>query len=196
MIYANCMALSKVRLYLLRFFIAILLFVITGALSTYFYWSLQETGGVFFPGLLYTTTTILIFLLTGKKFPIGNFLKYYFSMVLTYLVVWFVTMASSWVVMFCGPVTAGLGAVATFVLTDMFITKINYKNSHIFIIGALAFVMTEILYFIFSGTYDMAPIEYIFKVDIEPVMLFQELFLFWQVMVGMKLFLTVAKASR
>lgn len=111
-------------------------------------------------------------------------------MIVTYLVIWLLTMLSSWFVAFCGPVTAGFGAIATFILTDKFITKINYNNAHVFIFGGIAFLITDILYF----TFDKQPIEYIFKVQVEPAVLFLELFVFWHVLVGTKLFLTLSKA--
>ena len=114
-------------------------------------------------------------------------------MLLTYLVVWLLTMLSSWFVAICGPVTAGFGAIATFILTDKFIAKIKYNRVHVFLIGGLAFLLTDILYFTFSNTYDKTPIEYIFKVQIEPATLFLELFTFWHVLVGTKLFLTLSK---
>jgi hypothetical protein len=117
-------------------------------------------------------------------------------MLITYLVVWLLTMLSSWFVFFCGPVTAGFGAVATFILTDKFITKIKYNKIHVFIVGGLAFLLTDILYIIFNNIYDKTPIEYIFKVEIEPAMLFQELFAFWHLLVGTKLFLTLSKADQ
>lgn len=189
----NTTILPHDKLHILKLFIPLMLFLVSGLLSTYLYYSLQGKGGVFFPGLLYTTTTILVFLLTKKEFQSGNVLKYYFLMMLTYLVVWFLTMVSSWFVAFCGPVTAGFGAIATFILTDKFITKIRYNKVHIFIFGGLAFVITDILYFTFSNTYDQTPVEYIFKVEIPPEILFLELFPFWQVLVGTKLFLTLSK---
>lgn len=114
-------------------------------------------------------------------------------MMLTYLVIWFLTMVSSWFVAFCGPVTAGIGAIATFIWTDKFITKIKYSKVHVFIFGGLAFVITNILYFTFSNTYEKTPIEYIFKIEVEPATLFLELFIFWHVLVGAKLFWTLSK---
>ena len=174
-------------------FISILLFLVSGGLSTYLYYSLQNKGGVFFPGLLYTSTTIIIFLLTKKELQTKTLLKYYFLMILTYLIVWLLTVVSSWFVAFCGPVTAGFGAIATFILTDKFIAKINYNKVHVFVVGGLAFLLVDILYFTFSHTYDKTPIEYIFKVEIEPATLFLELFAFWHVLVGTKLFLTLSK---
>lgn len=179
------------RLNIVKLFISITLFLLSGGLSTYLYYSLQRAGGVFFPGLLYTSTTILIFLLTNRKFQTRNLFIYYFLMILTYLVVWFLTMASSWFVAFCGPVTAGLGATATYVLTDKFITKIKYNKVHVFIFGGLAFLITDILYLIF----DKRPIEYIFKLELEPSTLFLEVFVFWNVLVGAKLFFILSKTE-
>jgi hypothetical protein len=187
------MTLHHDRLYYFKLFIAIILFLVSGGLSTYLYYTFQGKGGVHFPGLLYTSTTIIIFLLTRKEFQTMGLLKYYFLMISTYLVVWLLTMLSSWFVVICGPVTAGFGAIATFVLTDKFIAKIKYNKLHVFIIGALAFVLTDVLYFTISNTYDKSPIEYIFEVKIEPATLFLELFAFWHVLVGTKLFLTLSK---
>ena len=115
-------------------------------------------------------------------------------MILTYLVIWLLTVLSSWFVVLCGPVTAGFGAIATFILTDKFITKIKYNKIHVFIVGGLAFLLTDILHLTFINIYDKPPIEYIFKVEVEPAALFLELFAFWHVLVGTKLFLTLSKA--
>lgn len=186
----NTITLPNNRLYFFKLFIAIILFLVSGGLSTYLYYSLQGKGGVYFPGLLYTSTTVTIFFLTKKEIQTKNLLKYYLLMIVTYLVIWLLTMLSSWFVAFCGPVTAGFGAIATFILTDKFITKINYNNAHVFIFGGIAFLITDILYF----TFDKQPIEYIFKVQVEPAVLFLELFVFWHVLVGTKLFLTLSKA--
>ena len=190
---ANTTTLPHDRLNILKLFVSIILFLVSGGLSTYLYYTLQGKGGVYFPGLLYTSTTIIIFILAKKDFQPKNLLKYYFLMVLTYLVVWLLTMLSSWFVVFCGPVTAGFGAIATFMLTDKFITKIKYNKVHVFIIGGLAFLLTDILYFTFNNAYDKPPIEYIFRVELEPATLFLELFAFWHVLIGTKLFLTLSK---
>lgn len=56
-------------------------------------------------------------------------------------------------------------------------------------------LLTDIMYFTFSNTCDKTPIEYIFKVAVEPATLFLELFMFWHVLVGTKLFLTLSKTD-
>lgn len=184
---------TQARLYIFKLIISIILFLVSGVLSTYLYYTLHGIGGAIFPGLLYTSTTILIFILTKKDFQLKNLLKYFTLMLLTYLVVLFLTLLSSWFVVFCGPVTAGFGAIATFILSDKFITRIRYNRIVVFLVGGLAFVSTLILYSIFSNTYGKMPIEYIFKVEIEPAMLFLEVFTFWHVLVGTLLFLTLSK---
>jgi hypothetical protein len=144
------------KTYLLKLFFSISLFLFSGILSTYLYYRLQDKGAVYFPGLLYTSSTIVIFLLTKKSLRLKNVLTYYFLMILTYLVIWLLTMLSSWFVAFCGIVTAGIGALTTFMLTDKFIVNIKYNKLHVFIIGGLAFLITDILYFVFSNTLDKA----------------------------------------
>lgn len=191
-LFKNPTTVHKDSFHFFKLFISIILFTVSGVFSGYLYFSLQEKGGVYFPGLLYTSTTIIIFLLTRKKFQVINLLIYYCLMIIAYLFIWFLTMWSSWFVAFCGPVTAGLGAIATFMLTDKFITKINYNKTHIFIFGGLAFIITDILYFIFNNIYNKTPIEYIFKVEVEPNALFLELFIFWHLLVGSKLFLVLS----
>lgn len=114
-------------------------------------------------------------------------------MMLVYLSIWLLTMLSSWFVFIFGPVTAGIGALACFWLTDKFITKIRYDKVHVFLIGALAFVITLILHSIFISSFDKSALEYIFKLEISPSILFMELFIFWHVMVGTKLFFTLSK---
>ena len=73
----NTMTLPHNRLYFFKLFISITLFLVSGGLSTYLYYSLQGKGGVYFPGLLYTSTTVIIFLLTKKEFQTKNLLKYW-----------------------------------------------------------------------------------------------------------------------
>jgi hypothetical protein len=106
---------------------------------------------------------------------------------------WLLTILSSWFGAILGIATAGAGAIITFMLTDRFITSIKYDKAHLFIIGGLAFFITDILYIIFSDAFDKTPIEYIFKVETSPNTLFLELFVFWHTLVGTKLFLTLHK---
>ena len=157
------------------------------------YYQFRENGGVLFPGLLYTSTTIIIFVLTKKVFTTKKLLTYYLLMNLTYLVIWLLTMISSWYVFLGGIVTAGTGAIMTFILVDKFIVNIKFNKVNLFVIGGLAFLITDILYLIFSNSYEKTPLEYIFRAENSPKTLFVEVFVFWHTLVGTKLFLTLNK---
>jgi hypothetical protein len=173
--------------------ISVVLFLVSGLLSTWLYYHFSQTWGIIAPGVLYTCTTVLIFLLTKKKLQLQSLTTYCTLMILTYLVVWAVTMFSSWFVVACGILTAGAGAVATFMLANKFITKIPVSTGRIFITGGLAFLVTDILYYTFSYTFGKKPIEYLFNARNDPETLLIELFVFWHVFVGTRLFLTLSK---
>jgi len=112
---------------------------------------------------------------------------------LTYLIIWFLTMLTSWYAVLGGPLTAGAGAIMSFILADKFVVHIEFNKVNAFVIGGLAFLITDVLYFTF--TKDKIPIEYIFKASstLNPNVLFVEVFIFWHTLVGTKLYLTVSK---
>ena len=114
-------------------------------------------------------------------------------MIITYLIIWLLTLYSSYIAFLCGIITAGTGAVATLMLTDKFITNIKYNKLHVFMVGGFAFLLTDILYFTFRTIFDKTPFEYIFKVESSPEILFIEVFVFWHTLVGAKLFLVLHK---
>jgi len=168
---------------------------LSGILSTFLYYRYYDNGGVYFPGLVYTSSTILIFLLTKKTFGIKKLLIYYLLMNLTYLVIWFLTFLSSWFFWLVGIGTAGVGALVSFILVQKFITPIQFRKGNIFVIGGLAFLLTDILNWVFMGIVDQHPIEYLFKLEFSLETLFMEVFLFWHTVVGLKLFLTLEKSE-
>jgi hypothetical protein len=190
----NTDALSNNKWFFLRLLISILLLTFSGIFSTYIYYHLEGKGGVYFPGLLYTSTTILIFLLTKKNLTLKKLSIYYSLMMVTYLLVWLLTMLSSWFAFLAGILTAGIGAIASFALVDRFIINLNYKKVEVFAIGSLAFLLTDILYWTFNVIADKTPSEYLFKAVISPNLLFLEVFIFWHILVATRLFLTLEKA--
>jgi hypothetical protein len=192
---SNINALPRRPAFFIKFLISVVLFLSSGFLSSYLYYRFQNRGGVYFPGLLYTSSTILVFLLTKKIFTIKNLLIYYILMNLTYLVIWFLTMLSSWYASLGGIFIAGTGAVITFALVNKFVTAIKFSKANVFFAGGLAFLITDILYFSFSGRFEKTPAEYIFKIDSSPGVLFFEVFVFWHTLVGAKLFLTLHRFS-
>jgi hypothetical protein len=170
------------------------LFLFSGLVSTYLYYQFNKTGGAFFPGLLYTSATVLIFVLTKRVPSTNNLLIYYGLTNLTYLAALLLTFLSSYAGALVGIITGGTGALITFILTSKYIVDIKFKKLTVFMLGGLAFLITDILYFIFSSTQDNTPLESIFQVDVSPGTLFAELFIFWHTLVGTKLFLTIRKS--
>jgi hypothetical protein len=177
--------------FLFRLFVSILLFLLSGLASTYLYFQFNKAGGAFFPGLLYTSSTILIFVLTKKVASTKNLLIYYVLMNLVYLSAVLLTFLSSYAGAVVGIITGGVGAVLTFMLTSKYIVNIKFRKLTVFMLGGLAFLLTDLLYLIFSSTYDKTPLEIIFALDISPGTLFAEVFIFWHLLVGSKLFLTI-----
>lgn len=175
------------RTFWLKFLISTALFIFSGTASSYLYYRFNDSGGAFMPGLLYTSSTILIFLSAGKSFSIKNLAIYYALMNLTYLVLLFLTFFSSYFGFFVGIVTGGIGAMITFYLTGRFISNIKWGKPNLFILGGLAFLITDILYFTFSSTFDKTPIEYLFRINNPPATLFVEVFIFWHSIVGTRL---------
>lgn len=191
----NIDKLRQNRGFLFRLLLSMGLFLFAGLASTYLYYRFNKTGGAFFPGLLYTSSAVLILALTNRVTSIKNLLIYYGLMNLTYLAALLLTFLSSYVGALVGIITGGAGAVVTFILTSKYIVNIKFRKLVVFMLGALAFFVTDLLYLFFSSTYDATPIESIFQADISPSTLFCEVFVFWHVIVGTKLFLTLQETS-
>lgn len=187
---------SEIVPYGLKLSLVVVLLSVSGLISTYLYFSLIEAGGEFVPGLLYTAATILVFWLTGTDYKRSTLWKYCGLMVLAYLAVWFVTLVSSWFVWIGGPITAGLGAILTLLITNKYIVPIRFSRMVAFLSGASAFVLVLIAYAYTGDRFDKTPLEYLFLIDVELNQLFCELFLFWHLIVGTHLFLLLSKAKR
>jgi hypothetical protein len=190
----NIESLQQDKGFLFRLFISVGLFLCSGLASTYLYFQFNKTGGGFFPGLLYTSFTILIFVFSKRVSSTKNLLIYYVLMNLTYLAALLLTFLSSYVGALVGIITGGVGAVATFILTSKYIVNIKFKKLTVFMLGGLAFLLTDLLYFIFSSIHEKTPLESIFQVDVSPSTLFAEVFIFWHPLVGTKLFLTIQES--
>ena len=179
--------------YFAKLILVIGLFLFSGFTSSYLYVRFIDKGGVFFPGILYTSSTILIFLFPKVAVKSKSLLIYFLLMNMTYLVVWSLTMISSWFAFFGGILTAGIGAIVTFILVDRFIVTIKFSKVNTFVIGGAAFLIIDILYAILSDNYGKTPIEYILKLNNAPKTLFAEVFVFWHPLVGARLFATLFK---
>jgi len=179
--------------YYLKAFAAVGLSLASGFASTYLVYRFQDKGGFIFPGLLFTSSTILMFLLANKTFRFGKLISYYLLMNLICLILWFLTFICSYLGLLTGIIAGGLGALITFYLTNRFIAPINFSKSTLFILGGLSFLVTEILQFLFNLTVDKPPFEYLFKIEGSAITMFVEVFIFWQTVIGTKLFLTLQK---
>ena len=112
---------------------------------------------------------------------------------LTCLTLWFLTFICSYLGLLTGIISGGLGALITFYLTNKFIAEIKYNKSTLFILGGLSFFVTEILQISFNSTVDKPPFEYFFHIESSVITMFAEVFIFWQTIIGTKLFLTLQK---
>ena len=177
----------------LKTVIAFGLCLVSGFASTYLLYLFQNKGGFIFPGLLFTSSTVLIFLLASKTFRFDKLIIYYLLMNLTCLTLWFLTFICSYLGLLTGIISGGLGALITFFLTTKFITQINYNKSKLFILGGLSFFVAEILQILFNSTVDKPPFEYFFNIESSIMTMFAEVFIFWQTIIGTKLFLTLQK---
>jgi hypothetical protein len=190
---ANTNSLQHTKAYWIKFVFSIVLFLISGFVSTWLCFRYQDSEMIFWPGLLYTSTTILVFLLTGKSFTIRKLLIYYLLMNLTYIVLFLLTWLSSYFGIITGIIAGGIGALVTFRLTERFITPIRFKRSKLFIAGGLAFLVTEMLYIFFRSILDNAPFEYFSGMESSVSTLFAEVYIFWHPMVGTMLCSTLLK---
>jgi hypothetical protein len=164
---------------------AFLLFSLSGLLSVFLYFSFSGADGFIFPGLLYTSSTVLLFAALKIPFTAKKITWYYFLMIATYLGIWLITLISSWFGVIMGIVTAGTGSMITFYLTDRFIKRIAYDRNIVFAWGSLAFLLTDILYW--SSPADGSPYCDWVEIESEPAALFGEVFFPWHVIVGLNL---------
>ena len=185
--------LQQGKTFYLKTFLAVGLCLLSGLASTYLLYVFQDKGGFVFPGLLYTSSTVFIFLLASKTFRFDKLMSYYLLMNFTCLTLWFLTFICSYLGLLTGIISGGIGALITFYLTNKFIVPIKYNKSTLFILGGLAFFITEILQIIFNSTVDKYPFEYFFKIESSVMTIFGEVFIFWQIIIGTKLFLTLQK---
>jgi len=166
-------------------------FLLSGIASCYLYCLLPDKGGVFLPGVIYTVATLLFFWTAGIRMERRSATMYFFLMNATYLGMWFLTMVSSWFVFIGGIITAGTGAILTFILANKHIVKFSFDKTYVFIFGGLAFLLTDILYW----SFDKVPTEYFLKLERSPETLLAEVFIFWQLIVGAMLVLLLRKVN-
>jgi hypothetical protein len=178
--------------------IGIIIFIAAAIASTYFYFKLPKnafTLASIYPGVIYACATVVMFLVVNKITSVLNLIYYCCLMIVTYYVIWILTIYSSYIAFFVGIFTAGAGSLIIFFLADKFITKISYNKRNVFIIGGLSFFITDILLFSWNSFFEVSPVEYIFKWP-STDSIYGEVIFFWQLLVGVKLVLTLQKAKQ
>lgn len=186
---------STKKTYYINLLLSAVLFLFSGLLSAYLYYRLPENGGAFFPGLIYTSCTVLLFVRLKIVPSQKALLSYYLFMNLNWLLIWILTLVSSWFAVFIGLVTTGAGAVISLMLTHKFIVPIKFERVHVFLLGSLAFGLTDLIYMGNGPLYDKRPLEYLWGTNDEPVVLFTEAIIFWQLIIGLRLFLALRKSQ-
>lgn len=168
----------------------IVLYLLTGFLSAYLFHRPDDSGTVAYlmPGLLFTSATVIVFVLARTAFS-TNILLWYVAMYATYFCVLLITLLSVWFAVIVGIATCGLGALATFWLTDRYIRKMSYNKGRAFISGALAFILNDLLTLTPAFDFLMS----FFKIDHNINTVFAGTFLFWQSIVGIKLLLALKR---
>lgn len=168
-----------------------LLFLFSGLLSAYCYCRFYAFGGVFIPGIIYTSSTILFFV--SFRIPVRDkeWLMYFLKMNLIYLIVWVLTMISSWFVIIFGVLTAGGGATSTFILTDKAITKFPFSRTAVFIAGGTSFLLVDII----ALNTDFSLTDYIFNQRWSFNVFFADIFIFWQLITGIMLAIHLRKSQ-
>jgi hypothetical protein len=168
-------------------YVGAILSFISGFASTYLVYRYQNSVGFVFPGLLFTSTTVLMFILTGKSFRLYNLLCYYLLMNVTCLTLWILTFICSYLGLITGIFAGGLGAFLTFYFANRFIVHLQYNRYTLLYVGGIPFIITLLVQIILNLTIDRSLFEYLFNLQGSVSTMFVEVFLFWQTSVGTKL---------
>lgn len=117
---------------------------------------------------------------------------YYLTIYTTYLAVFFLTFFSFTLGVITGLFTTAIGAYTTFGLTNKFIRKIHFNPERVFLLGGLSFLINDLLLIPTIST----AIEPLYSATGWIHTAFAGPFLFWQVIVGTKLFTKLQKAEQ
>jgi len=168
-----------------------LLFLISGFISSFLYYTQLDCGGVFYPGILFTITTLLVFRILRIPLQRKRAVIYFILMNVVYLGMWFLTIFTVWVSFITGILTAGGGSLLIFKVINSYITKCSYSETVAFSLGGLAFLIVDILYW----SFETAPMQYLVNVnDFEGT--FGDVFIFWHSIVGTYLIFRLRKNEK
>jgi hypothetical protein len=162
---------------------AVIVFLLSGLISSYLYCKMYETIGVIFPGIIYASATIIVLIICKVPVKATSWLMYYVLIVVIYLAMWILTMFSSWFAFLGGIITSGTGAILVFYITNRYIIKFHYSKSKVFIAGAIAFLIADILALSIQD-----PVMGFFVTPEDPssiALLYADVFFHWHVIVGL-----------
>lgn|GEM_PF-3141898 len=168
-----------------------LIFLLSGLLSAYTYCRYYHYGGVFMPGFIYTSATILVFVIYRVPLRLKDGLVYFSLMNLIYLSIWLLTMVSSFFALFGGIITAGLGAHLTFFRTEIIVRNFQFSRLAVFIAGAISFGIVDII----SLSSEITLTDYLFNHHWSGDILFADIFIFWQLITGIMLAIHLRKSQ-
>jgi hypothetical protein len=161
--------------------VATLLYMIGGVASTYLY--LQGSPLDLLPPFVFTSITVIAFVLTKTPFGTRNVLRYYGAMIILYFVVYLGTFLTFWLAFIAGIFTTGYGAVLVFKLTQHFIRQAPFNMVRVFIMGGMSFVANDILLMLDNAG--------AFRLDLTGAPQIYDHFFFtyfvWQSLVGMQM---------
>ena len=168
-----------------------LIFLLSGLLSAYTYCQYYDYWGIFMPGIIYTSATILVFVIYRIPLRFKDGLVYFVLMNLIYLGIWFFTMISSFFAVVGGVLLAGMGAALTFMLTDYAIRKFIFNGTAVFIAGAISFGLVDLIFL--AGNWSLT--DYLFNREWLTGIYFADIFIFWQLIAGIMLSLHLRKSQ-
>ncbi len=171
------------------------LFLISGFLSSFFYYRYPEDGGGLLPGLFYTSGTFIVFLNHKIKLNLKDSVVYYSCMYMTCLMAIGITFYSGYFGLIVGIVMGGLGALSTFVLTDILIARINYSKTRTFFLGSISFVIVLLINLTFREFFTRSPIPLFFDMPYSFSSIMGEVFIFWQLIIGVHLNIVVKSTA-
>ena len=109
---------------------------------------------------------------------------------LIYLCIWLLTMVSAFFAVFGGIITAGLGAHLTFFRTEIYVRNFHFSRLAVFI-GAISFGIVDII----ALSSEITVTDYLFNHRWSVDILFADIFIFWQLIVGVMLALHLRKSQ-
>lgn len=169
--------------------LVVILFAVSGIMSTYTYVLFIHGVGPLMPGILYTISTIILFSFM-KVLPAEKPVTYYvFWMLLLWIVTLAMTLLSSYFVFLAGIGTSGASAVVSMLITSKFIKLLKIDRTKIFLIGSLPFIIADILTLVIRT--DRKLVSLLMNSDLVIETLFTESIFFWQMITGITLYYTL-----